>query len=176
MGEQIKYRIVKTFGKIEIRHYPQLVIAKVDGYGDNGFNILFQYISGNNRQRTSLEMTAPVLSEQIKMTAPVLSDSRSLAFVIPHDYSLETTPEPLDERVKIMSISERFVAALRFSGRWSESNFNNKSKELMDDLAKVALRTRGNIFVMRYSGPFTPWFLRRNEVAIEIELDKNFET
>ena len=46
----------------------------------------------------------------------------------------------------------------------------------MDDLAKVALKTKGNVFVMRYSGPFTPWFLRRNEVAIEIELDKNFET
>jgi hypothetical protein len=121
-------------------------------------------------------MTSPVFSEQTKMIALVLSDSRSIAFVIHHDYSLETTFELLDEHVKIMSISERFVAALRFSGRWSESNFNNKSKELLADLAKVAVKTKGNVFVMRYSGPFRPWFLRRNEVAIEIELDKNFET
>jgi hypothetical protein len=63
------------------------------------------------------------------------------------------------------------VAALRFSGRWSESNFNQKSKELTDELAKSAVKTKGNVFVMRYSAPFTPWFLRRNEVAIEVELD-----
>jgi hypothetical protein len=61
MVEKVNYRVVKTIAKIEIRHYPRLIIARVYGFGDDGFNILFQYISGNNRQKTSLEMTAPVL-------------------------------------------------------------------------------------------------------------------
>ena len=34
-----------------------------------------------------------------------------------------------------------------------------------------AVKPKGNVFVMRYSGPYTPWFLRRNEVAIEVEWD-----
>jgi len=171
MVEQAKYDVVKTIGKIELRHYPRLVIARVDGYGDDGFNILFRYITGNNRQKTSVEMTAPVISERIKMTAPVLSDTSSIAFVIPEGYDLETTPEPLDDRVKITEVPSRHVAALRFSGRWSESIFNKKFKELIDELAKSAVKTKGNVFVMRYSGPYTPWFMRRNEVAIEIEFN-----
>ena len=173
MVEQVKYQIVRKAGKIEIRHYPRLVIARVGGVGDRGFNTLFQYISGNNRQKTNLPMTAPVISENIHMTAPVISDSRSLSFVLPGKYTLANAPVPLDERVRILEIPDRFVAALRFSGRWSETIFTRKSKELMDELAKSIFKTKGSVFVMRYSGPFTPWFLRRNEVAIEIEPAKD---
>jgi hypothetical protein len=36
-------------------------------------------------------------------------------------------------------------------------------------LEKSNIKTKGNIFTMRYSGPLTPWFLRRNEVATEIK-------
>ena len=169
MVEQARYDVLKQIDKVEIRRYPRLVIAKVDGYGDGGFNLLFRFITGNNRQKANVAMTAPVVSEEIAMTAPVLSETGSLAFVMPEGFTVESTPEPLDDRVRIIEIPERVVAALRFSGRWSNSVFKKKSKELLEELAKAEIKTSGNVFSMRYNGPFTPWFLRRNEVAVPIE-------
>ncbi|MEJ2272429.1 MAG: heme-binding protein [Candidatus Bathyarchaeota archaeon] len=169
MVNEVKYRLIKILDKVEIRCYAKLIIAEVAGYGDGGFNILFNYISGNNRAKTNVEMTAPVISKSIEMTAPVLSENESIAFVIPEGYTLENTPKPNDERIKIKQIPERYVAALKFSGRWTDSNFADKSNQLLKELQKSNIKTKGNVFSMRYSGPFTPWFLRRNEVAIEIE-------
>ena len=170
MVEQAKYEVLKKIGNIEIRRYPRSVIARVDGYGDRGFNLLFRFISGNNRQKSDIAMTAPVVSEEIAMTAPVLSETGSIAFVMPEGFTLETTPEPLDDRVKIAEVPERTVAALRFSGRWSNSTFNKKSEQLLAEIENAGLKVTGQMFSMRYNGPFTPWFLRRNEVAAEVEL------
>jgi hypothetical protein len=169
MVEQAKYEVLKQINKVEIRSYPSMVIARVNGYGDGGFNSLFNFITGNNRQNSKIAMTAPVVSEQIAMTAPVLSESDSIAFVMPEGLTLETTPEPLDESVKIVEIPKRDVAALKFSGRWSNSIFRKKSKEMLEELKKAGIKSVGQVFTMRYNGPFTPWFMRRNEVAIEIE-------
>jgi hypothetical protein len=169
MVEQAKYEVLKKIGKLEIRRYPRLVIARVDGYGDGGFNFLFRFISGDNRQKSDIAMTAPVVSEEIAMTAPVLSETGSLAFIMPEGYTLETTPEPLDDRVKIVEIPERIVAALRFSGRWSNSIFKKKTAELLAEIKNAGLKVAGQVFSMRYNGPFTPWFLRRNEVAVTID-------
>ena len=169
MVKQAKYEVLREINKVEIRRYPSLVIARVDGYGDGGFNLLFNFITGNNQQKSKIAMTAPVVSEQIVMTAPVLSESDSIGFVMPEGLTLETTPEPLDERVKIVEIPKRDVAALKFSGRWSNSIFKKKSKEMLEELKKAGIETIGQVFTMRYNGPFTPWFMRRNEVAVEIE-------
>jgi effector-binding domain-containing protein len=170
MVEQAKYEVLRKIGKIEIRRYPSLVIARVDVYGDSGFNLLFRFITGNNQQKSDIAMTAPVLSEQIAMTAPVLSDTGSIAFIMPEGYTIETTPEPIDDRVKIVEVPERTVAALRFSGRWSNSIFKKKSEELLAEIENAGLKVAGQVFSMRYNGPFTPWFLRRNEVAVAVEL------
>jgi len=169
MVDQARYDVLKEIVKVELRRYPRLVIARVDGYGDGGFNILFAFITGNNRQKSKIAMTAPVVSEQIAMTAPVLSDPDSIAFVMPEGLTLETTPEPLDDRVKIVEIPERVVAVLQFSGRWSNSIFKKKAKAMLEELAKAGIKSTGQVFSMRYNGPFTPWFLRRNEVAIAVE-------
>ena len=158
MVEEAKYRLIKLFDKVEIRLYENLIIAQIDGYGDEGFDLLFNYISGNNTTKANLEMTSPVLSEK-----------DSIAFVMPEEYTLENTPKPNDERVKIHKIPERYVAALKFSGRLTTSNFTQKSKQLLKELQASNIKTKGNIFTMRYSGPLTPGFMRRNEVATEID-------
>ena len=74
MVKEVSYEVVKTLGRVEIRKYPRMVAAKVDGYGDGGFRLLFNFISGQNRQRSKVVMTSPVVSEKIAMTAPVLSE------------------------------------------------------------------------------------------------------
>ncbi|UCC27954.1 MAG: heme-binding protein [Candidatus Bathyarchaeota archaeon] len=170
MVKQVKYGLIKKLNDVEIRLYNSLIVARVDGYGDAGFNILFNYITGSNTQKITLEMTAPVISQNIEMTTPVLSEKDSIAFIMPEEYTLETTPKPYDERIKIQHIPKRYVAALRFTGRWKSSNFARKSEQLLRELQTAKIKTRGNIFAMRYSGPFTPWFMRINEVTIEVQL------
>jgi effector-binding domain-containing protein len=71
--------------------------------------------------------------------------------------------------VKIVEIPERVVAVLKFSGRWSNSVFKKKSEEIIEELKKTGIKSVGQVFTMRYNGPFTPWFMRRNEVAVEVE-------
>ena len=83
MVKEAKYQLTKKLDKVEIRLYNSLIIAKVDGYGDSGFDFLFNYISGNNISKTSIDMTSPVISRNIEMTAPVLSEEDSIAFVLP---------------------------------------------------------------------------------------------
>lgn len=171
MVEQLTFELLKTIDNIEIRKYNSFIVAKVDGFGDTGFNILFQFISGKNTATSEIKMTAPVISEEIEMTAPVLSEKESIAFVMPKKYSLNTLPKPLDKRIKIIQIPARIIAALRFSGRWSSSLFDKKSTKLLEIVKKENISIKGPVFSMRYSSPFTPWFLRKNEVAVEISLN-----
>jgi effector-binding domain-containing protein len=81
---------------------------------------------------------------------------------------MDTTPSPLDNRVKIEEVPSRLVAVLRFSGSWSEDHFEEKTKELLQELTNAKIVTMGPVFSMLYNPPFTPSFLRRNEVAIEV--------
>jgi hypothetical protein len=168
MVETIEYEVIREMGKVEIRRYPKVVIAKVED-PTNAFNLLYRFITGENRQKAKVKMTTPVVSQQIQMTSPVLSETGTMAFVMPAEYTLETTPEPLDRRVKITEIPARLVAALCFSGGWSESHFEKETQELLNELAKEKIKTKGNVFTMLYNPPFMPGFLRRNEVAIEVE-------
>ena len=169
MVETIKYEVIREIGNVEIRRYPKIVIAKVEG-PSNGFNLLYRFITGGNRQKTKVKMTTPVVSQEIQMTSPVLSETGTMAFVMPAEYTLESTPEPLDERVKIAEIPARLVAALCFSGGWSEAHFEKETQELLKTLSESKIKTKGNVFTMLYNPPFIPGFLRRNEVGIEVEL------
>jgi effector-binding domain-containing protein len=169
MVETIKYEIIRKIGKVEIRSYPKIVVAKVENTEIDAFDLLYKFITGNNRQKTKVKMTTPVVSQKIAMTSPVLSDIGSMAFVMPAEYSIETTPEPIDNNVKISEMPSRIVAALRFSGSWSETHFERETKELLNELSEARIKTKGGVFTMLYNPPFMPSFLRRNEVAIEVE-------
>jgi len=178
MVQTIKYEIIRKIGKVEIRRYPEIVIAKVSNYESDSFGLLFRFISGDNRTKEKVKMTAPVVeqdaSQEIKMTSPVLSDFSNegyMAFVMPSEFRLETTPSPLDSRVKIEKIPQRTVAVLRFSGSWSEDHFKEKTGELLQELANAEVKTKGSVFTMLYNPPFTPSFLRRNEVAVDVEAE-----
>lgn len=169
MVETIKYEVIREIGNVELRRYPKIVIAKVEDPA-NGFNLLYRFITGGNRQKAKVKMTTPVVSQEIQMTSPVLSETGTMAFVVPAEYSLETIPQPLDERVKIVEIPARLIAALCFSGGWSEAHFEKETLELLKTLSEAKIKTKGNVFTMLYNPPFIPGFLRRNEVAIGVEL------
>ncbi len=92
MVQSVKYEIVRQLDKVEIRRYPKIVIAKVSNDESDSFGLLFRFISGNNRQKEKVKMTAPVVSQdssqEINMTSPVLSEFSSegyMAFVMPSE-------------------------------------------------------------------------------------------
>ncbi|HOX36141.1 MAG TPA: heme-binding protein, partial [Methanoregulaceae archaeon] len=164
------YTVTGTTGEIEFRHYPALVLATVDTADDNeGFSLLFDYISGSNKPREKIPMTAPVITAQkIPMTAPGVSDAASMSFVLPAGTTREATPDPLDSRVRIVTVPEREIAVIRFSGYAPPEDVEAATSRLQAGLKTSGIGTTGQPFLMRYDSPWTPGFLRRNEVAIGI--------
>ncbi len=176
MVPSVKYEVIRKLENVEIRRYPKIVIAKVSNYESDSFGLLFRFISGNNIQKEKVKMTTPVVSQdysqEIKMTSPVLSEFSNegyMAFVMPSELNLETTPVPLDNRVSIEELPSRTIAVLRFSGSWSQDHFEKETQQLLKEIADAKVKIKGRVFTMLYNPPFTPSFLRRNEVAIEVE-------
>ncbi len=174
MTKEIPYDVIKKNGDFEIRRYPEVILAVVEGFiDDSGFGLLFQYINGENATRRRIAMTAPVItSEKIPMTAPVISKKEFMAFVLPASYTKETTPVPLNPAVKIQVQPKRELAVLRFSGRTPDARVTKFLKKLEGMAEAQGLHGKGEPILMRYNSPFTPGFLRRNEVGIEIILTK----
>lgn len=174
MTATLEYSVLRKEGRLEIREYPAFVMVGVEGMSDNeAFGILFRYISGNNVASRSIPMTAPVISsnasgKRIPMTTPVVSSQNYFAFVLPEGYVAENAPEPKDPRARLMPIQARKIAVLRFSGFTWKSIIRAKSERLKSLARSAGMRTTGEPFLMRYNPPITPWFLRRNEVAVEI--------
>jgi hypothetical protein len=121
-------------------------------------------------------MTAPVrqeaASEKIPMTAPVnqerVGGKWRITFLMPSRYSLETLPEPLDSRIKLVEIPPRLLAAIKYSGTWSRERYEDMERRLRESILQRGLKIIGEPIFARYNPPFMPWFLRRNEVLIPV--------
>jgi effector-binding domain-containing protein len=169
-AETIPYVINGWAGEIEFRNYPTLVLATVESPGnDAGFDLLFKYISGNNKAKNTIPMTAPVItSTKIPMTAPVVSDAESMSFVMPPQKTGEEIPDPIDSRVRIVTLPGREIAVIRFGGYASKEDVAAATSRLLEGLTDEGIASVGQVFLMRYDPPWMPGFFRRNEVGIEI--------
>ena len=181
--EKAKYEVLESELDFEIRQYESQIVAETlvkgdfDKVGNEGFRRLYDYISGKNRKKQSIAMTAPVTqeskSEKIAMTAPVNQvkvDNRwRITFMMPSEFELEDLPVPLDARVRLKEDPGRRFAAIRYSGTWSKSLYEENKALLEDYISERGLKTVGEPVWARYDPPFMPWFLRRNEVLIPVE-------
>lgn len=181
--EEAKYAVLEKDGQFELRQYEPCIVAETlvegdfDDVGNAGFRRLFRYISGDNQTKKTISMTAPVAqemrSEKISMTAPVTQEKKgnywSIAFVMPAEYTMDTLPIPTDAKVTLRSIPARLVAVITYSGTWSESRYEEHKAMLDRMMSKRKLKTAGEYIYARYNPPFTPWFLRRNEVLVPVE-------
>lgn len=180
--ERAKYTILAQQGAFEVRQYaPQIVAetivdADFDDAGNIAFDRLYGYISGKNRRKTSIAMTAPVEQkaspETIAMTAPVeqvqSGQAYAVRFLMPAKYTLQTLPEPLDPDVRLREIPGRKMAAIRYSGTWSRKRYEQKKAMLEEFIDEQGLTIADEAIFARYDPPFQLWFLRRNEVLIPI--------
>jgi hypothetical protein len=183
--EKPAYTVVKEVEGIEVRQYASYLVAETEvsgsreDAGNAGFRPLAAYIGGKNKGERKIAMTAPVAQQEgakISMTAPVAQQERPggggatwvVQFMIPSEYTLATVPEPLDPAVRIREVPARRVAALRYSGSWSAERYEEKLAELRAAMEKAGLRAVAGPVWARYDPPFLPWFLRTNEILVEI--------
>lgn len=177
MVERVEYAVISRSGKVELRRYPRMTLATVEGMGDyDAFRLLFDFINGGNSSARRIAMTTPVMSargpsEWLPMTSPVVSSARSFSFVMPEGRDADSLPVPDDRRIAIVGVPERTVATLRFRGRARAGHVAARELELLEELRMRGLRPSGQTFLMRYNPPFVPGFLRRNEVGVELKTD-----
>jgi SOUL heme-binding protein len=180
--EEPAYTVTRTIGEVEVRRYAPYVVAEVvvpgsaDAAGNAGFRILAAYIFGENRGRQRLSMTAPVTETaapvRLPMTAPVTQSPAAggyrVQFVLPRGTTVTTAPVPLDARIAIREIGPTSVAVIRYSGLWSQSNYDEHLATLRAALGRAGIVALGEPTYSRYDPPFKPWFLRRNEIWLPV--------
>lgn len=183
--EEPDYEVLRRLDApdVELRRYAPYVVAqvRVDGPSDRadseGFRTLAGYIFGKNKGERRLEMTAPVTraAEPVKleMTAPVTRSADAsdfvVQFVLPKGVTLATAPEPNDPRVQLREVPASVVAVIRYSGFWSQANYDEHLERLQAALRASGIAWTGAPTLSRYNGPMTPWFWRRNEIWLGVE-------
>jgi hypothetical protein len=178
-AKSVPYEQLRTLNGGELRHYPQTILVETTAPNQRiAFRQLFRYISGANRGNESISMTAPVETqngESISMTAPVRSettetdtDTVRMAFYLPSEYSPETAPEPTDSDVTLVTEPQKTVAVNQFSWYAPEWRVARRTQKLLSTLEGEGIEPVGDPTLLRYNDPWTPPFMRRNEVAVEV--------
>lgn len=175
--ERVEYVTVRQLDGVEIRYYPATIVAETTADDPRtAFARLYRYISGENEARAEIEMTAPVRtqSERVAMTVPVRSsrsdgDGTTMAFYLPSKYAGESAPAPIDSGVDLVLEGPKTVAVRSFSWYATADRVDRHERRLLERLEEGGLEPSGEPFVLRYNDPFTPPFLQRNEVAVELE-------
>ena len=182
--EQAEYKVIKKMSGYEIREYPAHIVAQTTVKGkyeealSEGFRIIAGYIFGNNSKKQSIAMTAPVIeqgtgSEKISMTAPVLAttqgESHVISFGMPRSYTLQTLPEPGDLRIKIVQLPAKKFAAVRFSWLRTSDRIEKEETKLLKLLFLDNVEVLGSPIYAGYNAPWTPPWMIRNEIMVEIK-------
>jgi DNA gyrase inhibitor GyrI len=156
--ETAPYRVVRTEGHFELREYPMLSIVQTPMRGeDDSFMRLFRYIDGEN-----------VATQKISMTTPVFMTSNQMAFVMPAKMAADQVPQPKNNQLAVGSIPAGKFAVLRFSGGRSAGNEANAIATLTGWMQKQKLAPSGTPIFGYFDPPWTPTFLRRNEVMLRV--------
>lgn len=175
--EQAEYEIVSSYPGFELRRYAPMLVAETrvsggfDAVGNRAFRRLADFIFGANAPREKIAMTAPVIQEPAGSTAAdsvPAEGTYTLAFVMPARFDADTLPAPTDPGITIVREPARLMAALRYSGRWTYDNYSRHERALLQAVRAAGLDPVGAPLYARYDPPFMPWFLRRNEVLVEI--------
>jgi DNA gyrase inhibitor GyrI len=176
-----KYTIVAASGPIEVREYPQLVVAEVAMQGDRlkainaGFKVLADYIFGDNKAKQKIAMTVPVTQQgaKVNMSAPVIQqqdgDGWLVRFVMPANSSKKTLPKPDNEEVVLTILPPTKYAVIRFSGRNTDTNMQVHLKELQQYVQEHKLKVNPTPIMAFYNPPWILPIFRRNEIMLQVK-------
>jgi hypothetical protein len=182
--EEPRYAVVRSTPDFELRQYEPYAVVETLTDGEletarnTGFDRLFKYISGSNRAQQKIEMTIPVVvkpaAEKSERTAPVIAGAAGgagvlMQFVLPSRFDARTAPQPTDPEIRIRDVTAQSIAVRRFSGRPNDTNYRENEAKLLTALQEAGLVATDVPRFAFYNPPFTPWFMRRNEVLVPVE-------
>jgi DNA gyrase inhibitor GyrI len=166
------YTVVHKDGNFELRDYPALTVIETSmnrpGNGaDGSFMRLFRFISGEN-----------ALGEKIPMTTPVFMSGSgtdtTMSFVLPTRLNAVTVPQPLDGgSVKVRELGAGRFAVLRFSGARNPKTEIQALEQLKKWTKSEGLSVQSTPVYAYFDPPWTPGFLRRNEVMLQLQTDRH---
>lgn len=167
--ESAPYKVVRSEGKIELRDYPALTVvetpmASLDG-SDGSFMRLFRFISGANEGKQKIAMTTPVFMSGSSTNA-------TMAFVLPAKLPTGGVPKPADGALSVREMPAGRFAVLRFSGGRNTKNEAESRGRLEEWMERERLTALGGPVYGYFDTPWTPAFLRRNEVMLRTEGEK----
>ena len=184
--EQPKYQVIERYKNIEVRDYPQMIVAEVNVTGDRnaaiqkGFRLIANYIFGNNSTSQNTEATSIVThkeGEKIAMTAPVTQQSEGdgwrVQFIMPANYTLETLPNPNAPEVALKRVHAGRRAVIGFSGLAGDESLIRHTAELNSFISATGLKVTSKPTYAFYNPPWTLPFLRHNEIMIDVEIKDN---
>lgn len=166
MTEQQKYEVVATYANAELRRYAPCTVADItltgsaERVGNRAFGPLVRYISAKQ-----LAMTAPVLQTEAEA-----ADEWTVSFVLPGGKTMVEYPQPDDAKVTLRELPERLVLAATWAGRWSYGSVERQAAALTTVMGEQGLIESGPVVWARYDPPWKPWFMRRNEVLIDVRI------
>ena len=165
--ESAPYKVGRTDGKFELRDYPALTVvetpmARGGNEADGSFNRLFRFITGGNEAKQKIAMTTPVFMSGNDSNA-------TMAFVLPAKLNAATAPKPADGAVTVRELPGGRFAVLRFSGGRNAKRESETLARLQTWLAAQGLKASAAPVYGYFDPPWTPSFLRRNEVMLRIE-------
>lgn len=169
--EKLDYKVLQSEHNIEIRLYQPMIIAEVDVEGKrqdtvhDGFRLIADYIFGNNTVQRDIAMTAPVNQQ-------LTGRSWQISLVMPSKQSMESLPQPNNDRVRLTKILSKKFAVIKFSGTNSNENLAEHEKQLMSYIEAKQFKIIGSPQYAFYSPPWSLPFMRRNEVMLEINKQK----
>jgi hypothetical protein len=169
--EEPPFRSVLRDGAFEVRDYPALTVADVTVPGhqksavNRGFRILAGYIFGANAPRQKIAMTAPVVQSRADAHA---GGEWTIRFTMPAGLTLETLPKPDDSHIRLSLLAPGRFAVVRFSGLANPGDVQSRTAALLAWAKARHLHTAGPVSLALYDPPWTPWFMRRNEVMIPV--------
>ncbi|GGN99430.1 SOUL family heme-binding protein [Haloarcula pellucida] len=174
--ERVPYETLDEFDGVEIRRYPRTVLVETTApTAGAAFRRLFRYISGENEAGEDVDMTAPVATDgaTVEMTAPVRTDDAddgpvTMAFYLPAEYTPATAPAPTDSTVRLVVDPPRTAAVRAFGWYATADRVAGEREALLETLADRGIETRGDPVVLQYNDPWTPPFMRRNEVEVDV--------
>ena len=167
-NEEPDYTILKKDSEIEIRQYKNFLTTSIEMEGERkeaigkGFRSLFKYISGENKSKESISMTIPVMQKSSG------NNKWNVSFVVPKKFDIKNAPQPDNANIQIKNNSDLKVIAITFSGLFSDSNIEENETKLRNYITEKGIKIEEPAIYAGYNAPWTPWFLKRNEVMFKL--------
>ncbi|MDH3668269.1 MAG: heme-binding protein [Paracoccaceae bacterium] len=166
--ERPTYAVVKSVEQFEIRDYDRMVIAQFSMRGSyrkavsQGYLRLERYFTGENSVPEPIAWTVPV------MVRDDLASGWTTIFYMPANYLPESAPIPNDQRIRLIEMPPRQVAAIIFPGKLNERVMRAKVAELKAWLVSQGFEHKSDFTMASYEVPWKPGRWRKNEIIVTL--------